>query len=82
MSWNYRTVEYRYIDDEVDLYVHEIYYDDDGNPIGFTEESIAPSSKEEAELILAAYNQPPIAYMDCKRLDEGPEDWGWLNLLN
>ena len=82
MSWNYRTVEYRYLDEEVDLYVHEIFYDDDNNPIGFTEDAIPSSSKEEAALILAAYELPPVAYMDCKRLDEQPEDWGWLNQSN
>jgi len=78
MVWNYRLIEYRYIDDEIDLAVHEVYYNEDGAPFAFSENAIAPFSKEDAQLILEAYDKPPVAYIDKRRLDEGQDDWGWL----
>jgi len=78
MVWNYRLIEYRYIDDETDLAVHEVYYNEDGTPFAFSEKAIAPFSKEDAQRVLEAYDKPPVAYIDKRRLDEGQDDWGWL----
>jgi len=78
MTWNYRTVEYRYLDDEVDLAVHEVYYLENGAPSFFTEEPIYPLCKEEAERILAAYDLPPIAYINKKSIDGNGDTWEWL----
>jgi len=78
MTWNYRVVEHRYLDEENDYAVHEVFYDDDGNPEWFSEMPIAPLSKEEAELILKAYDEPAVAYIDKKALDDDNDEWDWL----
>lgn len=78
MTWNYRVIEYRYLDEDNDHAVHEIFYDDDDTPVGFTDMPIAPYSREEAEMLLKAYDLPPIGYVDKTAIDEDNDDWGWL----
>jgi len=78
MTWNYRTVEYRYLDGEDELAVHEVYYLDNGAPSFFTENPVYAVSKEEAERILAAYEYPPVAYINMKSIDGEGDEWGWL----
>ena len=78
MTWNYRTVEYRYLDDDNDLAVHEVFYNENGSPSFFTEDPCYPLSRDEAEMILAAYDQPPIAYINMKSIDGSGDDWSWL----
>jgi len=78
MNWNYRTVEYRYLDGENELAVHEVYYNENGAPSFFTQDPIYPTSKEEAERILAAYDLPPIAFINMKSIDGEGDDWEWL----
>jgi UDP-galactopyranose mutase len=78
MTWNYRTIEYRYLDGEDDLVVHEVYYLENNAPSFFTEDPVYPCSKEEAERILAAYELPPVAYINMKSIDGEGDEWGWL----
>lgn len=78
MTWNYRTVEYRYLDGEDELAVHEVYYLDNGAPSFFTENPVYAVSKEEAERILAAYEYPPVAFINMKSIDGEGDEWGWL----
>lgn len=42
MSWNYRVIAKEYKDD-VEFYIHEVYYDADGNPNGYTKEPVPVS---------------------------------------
>jgi hypothetical protein len=47
MSWNYRIVKFRHTDRHAKLCgeehfygLHEVYYDEDGNPNGYTEHAV------------------------------------------
>ncbi len=40
MSWNYRVLAHRYIG-TISLQIHEVYYDDNGVPVGHTENGVS-----------------------------------------
>lgn len=47
--WNYRVLERETDYGETTLAVYEVYYDSDGNPVGHTQEPIAPEVDAEFE---------------------------------
>lgn len=47
MSWNYRVIEYVEPEDDPWWAIHEVYYDDDGKPIRYTEEPAWAMSLED-----------------------------------
>ena len=73
MSWNYRIVRYR---DGSGFGLHEVFYDDDGEPWGMTEKPIdfACRPEEGAEGIR---EQVALASLDAQRRPvlEEPEVW-------
>ena len=40
MDWNYRLIEHDQLDGDPIWAVHEVFYEDDGTPIGCTDEAI------------------------------------------
>ena len=49
-TWNYRILRHNY-GAEVGYEIHEVYYDDDGNPQGWTENGKAPYGETPEDLI-------------------------------
>ena len=45
MGWNYRVLAHKQFD-EVYFYIHEVYYDEEGNPDGYVEIPVSPQSEE------------------------------------
>lgn len=43
MSWNYRVLAHKQFD-EIHFYIHEVYYDKDGKPDGYTERPVIVNS--------------------------------------
>ena len=58
MTWNYRVIKTE-LNYEEEYSIHEVYYDEDGNPDGVTENSIAPTggTLEELQADLDHYNE-------------------------
>lgn len=47
MTWNYRILAHKNVDnDEVYLQIHEVYYDQDNNPISYTENPITVGGED------------------------------------
>lgn len=44
MGWNHRILAHKY-DDEILFQIHEVYYDDEGKPRGYTENGIPVMSE-------------------------------------
>ena len=68
MTWNYRIMKKEITPDEFEYGVYEVYYDDDGNVKGYTENSLLPTcaSEEsllfEIELMKEAFNKETLLY--------------------
>ena len=64
--WHHRTIEHIYSPDPEDepyLTVHEFTFTGDEYD-GFTFEQASPLSKQEAEWILKAFDEPPVVRVD------------------
>lgn len=67
MSWNYRVVKH---EDEHEVWygLHEVYYDEEHNPDGFSEKPIDPRGttveelRGDIDLMLQAFNRPVLDY--------------------
>ena len=73
--WNYRVIRKHHTEsDSVTYHVHEVYYRDDGNIDGWTQESVAPMGDTAAELrediryFLRAFRSP---ILEEQETDEG-----------
>lgn len=70
MTWNYRVVRKVYNDETILWGIHEVFYDDEGNPKAVTVDAIAPESESEEgiktvlEWMLAALEKPILEYSD------------------
>lgn len=70
MSWNYRVMKRKNESGDYDFGVHEVYYDENGNVISWTEKSIIPvcPSEEglahELSLMLDALKQETLIYIE------------------
>jgi hypothetical protein len=87
--WNYRLVRHRNSNDtEEPTYttVHEVFYGDDGGVqlLAFSEAS--PRTKEEAEWIVKAFDEPVVAWVDDATITHDIHEcgcpdytsWGWM----
>lgn len=67
MTWNYRVI-HTVINDEHFFDIHEVYYDDNGEPKFVTEDSVAPMGntldelKEDLQHYLLALSKPILEY--------------------
>ena len=67
MTWNYRVVKTE-LDDYIEYSIHEVYYDENGEPDGVTENPSWPAGEtwEEFQADLNSYNmamlQPVLDY--------------------
>ena len=50
MSWNYRVMKKRKSSGEYEYGIYEVYYDDNGNIKGWTEDSMIPNCSSEEDL--------------------------------
>lgn len=73
--WNYRVIRKHHTEsDSVTYHVHEVYYRDDGNIDGWTQESVTPMGETAAELreeiryYLRAFRSP---ILEEQNTDEG-----------
>lgn len=66
MSWSHRVVRRQYPSGEVSFALHEVYYDDAGEPTACTEGAVAPFGESLGELrrdlerMLSALDQPVL----------------------
>lgn len=67
MSWNYRVIKHEKLDGSW-FSIHEVYYDDDGNPWACTEDPASPFGETEEELragaamMMKAFEKPVLNY--------------------
>jgi hypothetical protein len=67
MFWNYRIIEY----DEI-FYIHEVYYNDNGNISAISEDPMHPQGKTlnelkgDMEYFLQAFNRPGLKKEEIK----------------
>lgn len=72
MTWNYRVLV-----KEGQYNIHEVYYDDDGNPEAFTEDSVGPSGgsleelKEDVRYFSEALSLPVLDYNELEKICVG-----------
>ena len=77
MKWNYRVIERDGI-----FAIHEVYYDQDGKPVGVTSRPAAPMGEDPQELArdlgryMSAIGQPVIPWHDLAGLTEEPDEPG------
>lgn len=73
MSWNYRLVSYA---DGSGYGLHEVYYDEDGQPWGMTEQpcSFASDWDEGPDAVVGALNRAHVALSQLPLLHE-PAQW-------
>jgi hypothetical protein len=50
-TWNYRVLAHKESDGSYFFLVHEVYYDKDKNPNGYTERSVGPAGEDMKSLI-------------------------------
>lgn len=68
MSWNYRIVKREVSPNEFEFGVYEVFYDDDGNIMGHTENSLTPvvdsveGLKYELEIMMRAFEFETVDY--------------------
>lgn len=66
MGWNYRVLRYS----NGELGIHEVYYDEAGNPTSCTEDAVGPGGDDLAEIravmedMKSALAQPILDYAD------------------
>ena len=82
MTWNYRTILHKNsADPDHEDYetVHEFYfYNGDKDNPAFIATPAAPRSKEDAIMILSAYDRPPLVWVDDASYvmkEDGKPDW-------
>jgi hypothetical protein len=75
MSWNYRLVQRDYVN-EIEVQIHEVYYNKDGTISMYTQSPISPSGygetlddavtslKNDINLMRAAFNKPVLTQED------------------
>lgn len=56
MSWNHRVVKH-VVDDAVHYTIHEVYYDDSGVPVAFSESAVPAFGETHEELTHCLINQ-------------------------
>lgn len=75
MSWNYRLVRHTQGDDSY-ITVHEVYYDDDGNPKAYTIDAVSPGGetldelRDDLILYLQAFGKGVLDADDIVKKDE------------
>lgn len=68
MSWNYRGMKRKVSDSEFEYGIHEVYYKENGQIKGYTQDSITPTVhtpeglKHELEIMLKAFDKEIIDY--------------------
>jgi len=68
MSWNYRIMKREISENEFEFGIYEVYYNENGEINGWTEESVVPvvdnkeGLKYEMEEMLKAFNSETILY--------------------
>lgn len=86
-TWNHRLIEHRYKDEKVYL-VHEVHYDEQGKPEGFTSREQSPSSRWEAKRMLEAFDKPIVAWVNDESakytmvgvtMFPDYKEWGWYD---
>ena len=76
MTWNYRVVKKKY-NDYVSYGIHEVFYDDNGNIEGCTEEPIDVSAdsleelKEVYNMMAEAFEQEVVEYEKVGQMEIG-----------
>jgi hypothetical protein len=74
MSWNYRLVRYR---DGSGYGLHEIFYDDDGQPTGMTEQPISFSCDRNEDAVKEISEALKLALNDVtnRPIFDEPAEW-------
>ena len=71
-TWNYRMIEHKNADGSSWFAIHEVYYEENGNPIGCTEGPCSAHGEDTEALItdmqymMLALNKPVLLYSDFK----------------
>lgn len=74
MSWNHRILKH-VSEQDISYGVHEVYYDDAGNPNAWTEREVGPHGESEREmrqswmLYRSAFWKPVLVVKDGKVID-------------
>ncbi len=77
MSWNYRMIEHKNLDGSSWFAIHEVYYDDNGNPKYCSEGPCSAHGEDPETLItdmsymMEALNKPTLHYNDFAKKDRG-----------
>jgi hypothetical protein len=70
MSWNYRVMKRKNESGEYDYGIHEVYYNEEGEVISWTRESLTPVCPSEEDLMyemnlmLEAFKEETISYKE------------------
>jgi len=70
MNWNYRIMKHKNSDSEFEYGVYEVYYNENGEVKGYTENSMTPTVdspeglKKELEIMLKAFDQEILEYKE------------------
>ena len=73
MSWNYRVMKHKLNESESFYGIHEVYYNRNGKPDGWSKDSITPERespqelKEDLEMMIKAFDKPVLNY-DSKKI--------------
>lgn len=79
-TWNYRMIEHKNQDGSSWFAIHEVYYDDDGNPKYCTEGPCSANGEDTESLItdmqymMLALNKPVLLYSDFKSEEHHPDE--------
>jgi hypothetical protein len=68
MSWNYRIIVVMDEDDDAEMSIHEVYYDDNNKPTSWSDEAFkleaiaysVDEAREHVEKILKAFDRPAL----------------------
>jgi len=75
MAWNYRVMIKEGFDGDSSFGIHEVYYDDNDNVIGYSINPAVPLGESEKELkknltlMVEALKKPPIPWEESKAVD-------------
>ena len=70
MTWNYRILEHKDLDGSSWFAIHEVYYDDKGNPVACTEGPCSAHGEDTETLttdmsyMMEALKKPALLYSD------------------
>ena len=77
MSWNYRMIEHKNLDGSSWFAIHEVYYDDNGNP-KYCSEGPCSAHGEDIETLttdmsymMQALKKPTLRYNDFSKKEQG-----------